>query len=71
MRDHNTPSSLLGHVAGFNTFGHRSDLVDLEQKSVTDLLFDSLLDSGWVSDKEVITDNLYFISHESCHLGEG
>jgi hypothetical protein len=49
MRDHYSPSSVLRHVTSLNTFSNTSDLVDLQKKSVDELLVDSSFNSLWVS----------------------
>ena len=71
MRDHNAPSGCLGHVACLDTLSDGTDLVDLKQKGVAEFLVDSSLDSGWIGDQQVISDNLDFISDHGSHLGVG
>ena len=68
MRDHDTPSSGLTHVGGFDTLGDGTYLIDLKEKSIAKLLVDTSLDTLWVGDQKVITDNLYFVAHESGHF---
>ena len=65
---HDSPASLLRHVAGFNTLGDGSDLVDLEKKRVTHFLVNSGLNSGGVGDEEVVADNLDLVAELLGHF---
>ena len=56
---HDAPASLLGHFDGVDGLGNGTDLVHLEQQSVTKLLIHSGLDKVRVgAAKEVIPDDL-------------
>ena len=41
-----------------NRLGKGTDLIDLQQKGVAGLLVNTGLDSGWVSDQQIVTNNL-------------
>ena len=71
MGDHDSPSGSLRHVTGLNTLCDGTDLVDLEQKSIAKLHVDTCLNSSWVGNKEIITDNLDFFTHLLCHIDIG
>jgi len=58
----------LGKKGSFNGFSDWTDLVDFQEEGIASLLFDSLLDSAWVGDEEIISDNLDVLSNEGVHL---
>ena len=58
VRDHDTPVGTEGVLGSLDGLSDGTDLVDLEEKGVARLLFDSLLDELRVGDCQVITDNL-------------
>lgn len=68
VRDHDTPSCLLGHVAGLDALGHGTNLVNLEEESVDELLVDTGLHTLGVGHEEVVTDDLNLLAHASSHL---
>lgn len=68
VRDHDSPSGGLGHVAGLDGLSHGSNLINLQEKGIAKFLVDSSLHSGWVSDKQVISNDLAVLSHLSLHL---
>jgi hypothetical protein len=65
--DHDTPASGLGHVASLNALSDGTNLVDLEEEGVAKFLVDTSLDTGRVSDEEIVSNNLAFISHTRSH----
>ena len=48
----------LGRKLTLNRLGKSTDLIDLQQEGVASFLVNTSLDSGWVSDQQIITDNL-------------
>lgn len=71
MGDHDTPASSLRHVGSLNGLSDRTNLVDLEEKGVAELLVDTSLDTSRVSDEEVISNNLAGLSHALSHSSVG
>ena len=43
-------------------------MVDFQEEGIASLHFDGLLDSAWVGDEEIISDNLDVLSNEGVHL---
>ena len=68
MGNHDAPSCSLRHIASLDGLSYGADLVHLEEKRVAKLFVDSSLNSLWVSDEEVITDNLDSVSHLLGHF---
>ena len=71
MGDHDTPSGFLGHVASLNGLSHGTNLVNLEQEGIAQLLVDSCLDSLRVGNKEIVSNNLNTITKSLSHLNVG
>jgi len=68
VRDHDTPASLLTHVAGLDRLSDRTNLVYLKEHGITLFLIDAHLNAHWVRHKEIISDNLHAIAHTLSHL---
>jgi len=58
VRGHDTPTVGLSELNSLDRLGDGTNLVDLEEKSVTSLLLDSGLDSEGVGNGKIVTDNL-------------
>jgi hypothetical protein len=69
--DHDSPPGSLRHVTGLNALCDGTDLVDLEQKSITEFHIDTCLNSCWVGNKEIITNNLNLVTHKLGHIHIG
>lgn len=67
MGDHDTPSSVHGHLSGFDGLGEGTNLVNLQQKSIAGLLVQTSLDSRWVSHQQIVSNNLGVLANS---LGE-
>ena len=62
MRDHRGEAGGLGHLDGFQGFGQRADLVELDQDRVADLLVDAALEDLGVGDEQVVADQLHLLA---------
>lgn len=69
VRSHNTKAVVLWKKHSFNRFGQRADLVNLQQKSIAGLLVNGCLNSGWVGNEQIITNNLAFLTNSLGHVG--
>ena len=58
MRAHHSPASALGHANSLNRLGDCTNLIDLQEKGVAELVVNSLLNTAGIGDEEIITDNL-------------
>merc|ERR1711931_246804 len=58
MTDHHTPAIGLCKVASFNGLCNGSNLVDLQKKAVASFLLNCRLDPFWVSNCQIISNNL-------------
>jgi len=58
MTHHNAPSVLLRKLGGFDRFGQRSDLIDLEQQCVAGLPLQPFLNPQSVGYQQIIPNNL-------------
>ncbi len=62
MRDNGGEAGSLGHLDRFQGLGQRTDLVELDQDGVTDLLVDTALEDLGVGYEQVVTDQLYLFA---------
>ena len=58
MRAHHSPASALGHANSLNRLGDCTNLIDLQEKGVAELVVNGLLNTAGIGDEEIITDNL-------------
>ncbi len=58
----------VGQLDRINRFGHRADLVDLDQDAVGDALVDAALESLDIGDEQVVADELDFVAELERHL---
>jgi hypothetical protein len=56
--NHNTPVGSERVLSSLDGFRQGTDLVNLQQQSVSSLLFDGGSNSSWVGDSQVISNNL-------------
>jgi len=69
--DHNTPASSLGHVRGFDGLSDGTDLVDLKEEGVAELLVNSGLYALRVGDEKIVANNLDALVETLGHLDVG
>lgn len=60
VRDHDTPAGSLRVKSGLNRFGNGTNLVNLQQESVTGLLLNGSDNTLGVSNQKIITNKLEF-----------
>ncbi|KAH3667663.1 hypothetical protein OGATHE_003186 [Ogataea polymorpha] len=58
VRHHDTPAGSVRILGSIDRLGQSTNLVDLQKQSVGTLLLDGSLDSFWVRNSQVITNNL-------------
>lgn len=65
VTDDTSVPSPFGHFDGIKGFRDCSDLVDFDQNRIRNLVFDTGLQTGGVRHKEVITNELDFVSKQA------
>jgi hypothetical protein len=58
VRNHYTPSSIIGILGGLKGFSDSTDLIDFEKESIARFSFDSFLDTNGICHSEIVTNDL-------------
>ena len=60
--DHRAPACLSGHLDRCDRLAQSTNLVELDQHRIGNLLFDAALDALDIGDKQVVADQLYSVA---------
>ena len=65
VRDDGGVSGAARHLDGFDGFGHRADLIQLDQDRIADVFGDAALQARGVGDEEVVADELDLLAEDA------